>query len=597
MASKKVKFELTAVDKTKKAFDKVTKGLKGVGGVAAGAAKGIAGVGLAATGAAVGLALFTKKSFDYIDTLGKTASRTGIATDTLQAFQLAAIESGTTVEQTQKGLEKFARSIGDAGRGLKTQADIFRDLGVEIKNQDGSLRTYEEILFDVADGLGQLGSEAERATALANLFGRAGIQFSEIFRNGAEGLDDFIDRANRLGIILDRNTIKNVEKFNDTVSVIQLQIKAITNNITAAFVPALQKIAEDIGVLITPTENAGNAFEAMGKTIAISVLTAIKTAIIAIDNFVDTVQLKFNEFAQSKIGKQIFGDIFTEEEKARVEFEKLRRYYSALFELFQQQDLGGAILPENFPQRARDIYEEMVRVRDVLLEMNSEINGTDIAKSPALLYIEELIQAVKDGGSVFDEFFESLNSGLTDNLSPLETFVNGLTDTKKQLDAIAVSSMKKFEDSIVEGLKTGKLAFKDFAASVVEQLIRVAIQQLIISKLVNPFRDFIGGENLKNYYNNFFNAADNIMSMDGGGYTGMGARAGGIDGKGGFPAILHPNETVIDHTKGQGMGATVNFNISTVDAAGFDQLLASRKGLITQIINNAMNNQGKMGII
>jgi hypothetical protein len=45
------------------------------------------------------------------------------------------------------------------------------------------------------------------------------------------------------------------------------------------------------------------------------------------------------------------------------------------------------------------------------------------------------------------------------------------------------------------------------------------------------------------------------------------------------------------------MGATVNFNINTVDAAGFDQLLVQRKGTITQIINNAMNNQGKMGIV
>ena len=78
----------------------------------------------------------------------------------------------------------------------------------------------------------------------------------------------------------------------------------------------------------------------------------------------------------------------------------------------------------------------------------------------------------------------------------------------------------------------------------------------------------------------------------------MGARAGGVDGKGGFPAILHPNETVIDHTKGQTVGgATVNFNISTVDAEGFDDLLVSRKGLITSIINNAMNTQGKMGIV
>lgn len=38
-------------------------------------------------------------------------------------------------------------------------------------------------------------------------------------------------------------------------------------------------------------------------------------------------------------------------------------------------------------------------------------------------------------------------------------------------------------------------------------------------------------------------------SFDGGGFTGYGVRSGGIDGRGGFPAILHPNETVVDHTK------------------------------------------------
>jgi hypothetical protein len=39
------------------------------------------------------------------------------------------------------------------------------------------------------------------------------------------------------------------------------------------------------------------------------------------------------------------------------------------------------------------------------------------------------------------------------------------------------------------------------------------------------------------------------LSFAGGGYTGSAPRAGGIDGQGGFPAILHPQETVIDHTR------------------------------------------------
>ena len=54
-------------------------------------------------------------------------------------------------------------------------------------------------------------------------------------------------------------------------------------------------------------------------------------------------------------------------------------------------------------------------------------------------------------------------------------------------------------------------------------------------------------------------------SFEGGGFTGMGARSGGIDGRGGFLATLHPNESVIDHTKGQGAGITV---INNVDARG-----------------------------
>jgi len=54
-------------------------------------------------------------------------------------------------------------------------------------------------------------------------------------------------------------------------------------------------------------------------------------------------------------------------------------------------------------------------------------------------------------------------------------------------------------------------------------------------------------------------------SFEGGGFTGMGARSGGIDGRGGFPAILHPNETVIDHTRGQGQGITI---INNIDASG-----------------------------
>jgi len=97
-----------------------------------------------------------------------------------------------------------------------------------------------------------------------------------------------------------------------------------------------------------------------------------------------------------------------------------------------------------------------------------------------------------------------------------------------------------------------------------------------------------------------------MKSFDGGGFTGTGTRSGGVDGKGGFMAVMHPNETVIDHTKGQKAGGVVentivnntdvNFTIVANDTAGFDNLLSERRGLIMGMINEAMNDRGQRGL-
>ncbi len=582
MASKKIQFKLTAVDKTKAAFDKVSKSLKTVVGGAMKAAKLIGGIGLAAVGAAAGLAILVKKSFEYIDTLGKTASRTGIATDTLQAFQLAAVESGSTIEQTQKGLEKFARSIGDAGRGLKTQADIFKDLDVDLKNTDGTLRTFEEILNDTADGLMGLGSEAERATVLANLFGRAGLQFSEVFRGGSDQIKDFTKRANELGIILSDKTIKNVEQFNDSMSVVKLQLGAVKNQIFAAFVPALQAISEKLSATLKDANSTAGGFNQLGIEMAVGFMEGFKSFVSATAGFLDKIALFGNSisgtFAAMRVGLAHINKSLTQM-KVMAGFSQFKK------------DLVDAKIEI---VRANHAIEDLAAQRENLGKLSEAAEGFGST-------MDELIQSIKDGGVDFEKFLLKNQQGLQNNLDALESFKAGITGKdglKNALDNVAIGSMKKFEDTIIDGLKNGKFAFKDFATYVVEQLVRVAIQQLIVARLVDPFRALFGfTSSSTSTPTSSSGGGGKLFYGDGGGFTGTGARALGVDGKGGFPAILHPNETVVDHTKGQGMGATVNFNISTVDAASFDELLASRKGLITSIINNAMNNQGKMGVV
>ena len=199
----------------------------------------------------------------------------------------------------------------------------------------------------------------------------------------------------------------------------------------------------------------------------------------------------------------------------------------------------------------------------------------------------------------FQKFIKSAEEGYSD-------FATNIKTMQEELQGVFKKSYDGLTQLTMDFLEKGKASFKDYATSVVRELIRIAVQKLVIDRMFASFGSSISKIRDRAIATNEYNSlTDNDTLFDsvyeGGGFTGFGSRTGGIDGRGGFPAILHPNETVIDHTKSQiqqvQAAPTVNFNISTVDAAGFDQLLASRKGLITSIINNAMNNQGKMGIV
>ena len=58
-----------------------------------------------------------------------------------------------------------------------------------------------------------------------------------------------------------------------------------------------------------------------------------------------------------------------------------------------------------------------------------------------------------------------------------------------------------------------------------------------------------------------------------------------------------PSNVVPNSKLGSSQPVTVNFNINTVDARGFNELLVNSRGVIVNIINSAMNEKGKMAIV
>jgi hypothetical protein len=570
MAKKKIDFILSAVNNTKKSFDVVTSGLGKMAGVAGSATKGVAAVGLAAVGTATALAVLVDKSFQTVDAIGKTSTQTGIATDTLQAFHLAARESGTTIEGANTALIKFARTIGDADKGLKTQADIFKDLGINLRDTSGDMRSFDDILADTAKGISSMGSQSERASALAGLFGRQGVILTGAIKDLSEkGLDKFIERAKDLGVVLSDKVIRRTEEFNDAIGVIKMQLGSFVNNITTSFLPVFEKMQTAIAGFITEAIDEAGGMDQLGMDIANGIIEALASA-------VETMGL----FADSTINMA---------SRSKVALAKLSNGYLALrVTILKTKNLLG------------DYDDELKTVTDAIYENNIAIvfgeqkttkygDAATLTAGKMRSYKMTLDDAA-DGTDAVVVATDELTTKLVNIGSPLQVFIASLgkDGLAKTIETTTVGAMRKFEDSIVETIKTGKLSFKGFADYVIEQMLRIAIQQMITKRITGSFESF------------FADFGSMFGSGEGGAFTGSGNRSGGMDGRGGFPMMVHPNETVVDHTKGQSLGGgstTVNFNISTVDAAGFDDLLQSRKGLITQIINNSMNKQGKMGIL
>ncbi|MEQ5793118.1 hypothetical protein LZ686_00520 [Paracoccus sp. NFXS7] len=110
-------------------------------------------------------------------------------------------------------------------------------------------------------------------------------------------------------------------------------------------------------------------------------------------------------------------------------------------------------------------------------------------------------------------------------------------------------------ESLREGLAQ---VLKGIAADILNSGIRSAIAGQFSGGGggFNPFaligNVFSGGDALSNGLRGA--GLNPVGSWDGGGFTWSGPRSGGIDGKGGQLGILHPNETVLDHTRGQGAG-------------------------------------------
>ena len=245
------------------------------------------------------------------------------------------------------------------------------------------------------------------------------------------------------------------------------------------------------------------------------------------------------------------------------------------------------------------IEEEFVNTNLVLEEFEHELSvAVPSAVSKVKSKFEDLNQTALENlrikmANIKDSIAEGLNAGIT-------RFSNSLARAVILGEDLGKSFKRMVQDALVNTL-----------ALLIEVVIRMGIQKILGIDLEKiDLRRLNTEKKITSEKKKQVALQALLLMMGGGGGGGSGIpffdKGGAVSkdkpivvGERG-PELFIPNSTgqITQSARGTGGGSVnVNFNINTVDASGFDELLARSRGTITQIINNAVNERGREALI
>lgn len=194
----------------------------------------------------VGLAFLGKKVADFVletiemaDALKHNAERLGLTTDELQKYQYVADVTGVSAQQAAVGLRFFNRAVGEAALGTKSATKVFAELGIAVRGADGQVRPTDELLFEFADKLKDVKSEAIRTALAMRTLGRGGASMLPMLQNGSAELRKYFKDIEELGGGFNETFVEQAHEVDYSIRRLKLGWRSIRVALVTELLPAL----------------------------------------------------------------------------------------------------------------------------------------------------------------------------------------------------------------------------------------------------------------------------------------------------------------------------------------------------------------------
>ena len=468
----------------------------------------------------IGLVRDTLRATAQLDNLSKLA---GISVERFQELAIGVRQFGVEQDKLADILKDVNDKFGDYMQtGAGPLADFFEKIAPQVGLTAAQFAdlSSEQKLGAYIDALRRANVAQDDMTFYMEALANDATILVGAFEDNAAAMQEMIDKAREMGIILDEQAIAKAKEAN---AQFDLMTTVIGQNLKTAII--------ELGpILVTVTEQIAN-------------LTS------AVRSFFEPI-IEFNRMS---------GD--------------LDAAANRLFQNRPPATLPTTVIdgPPSLGPPGSMTLEEAFNAR-----MQQAINRAMI-ENPAGFSPADPSPGFQPPGGILRPPMrpEGLTKPLQDTAAAARTVSSALADVsdnaanvQTSLNSIGMAAKNAFVN-FVTGASTAKQALSQLASSMAAMFAERA------------FMSLFGGFS-------FFRAP----SFAGGGYTGSGPRSGGMDGRGGFPAILHPNETVVDHTRG-GAGGMVRVIVE--EAPGFaTRVRTEAQGVAVQVVQAGIQQYDRL---
>jgi lambda family phage tail tape measure protein len=433
-----------------------------------------------------------------------------------------------------QGLQKFVTALNEL-EGSKT----FEKLGTPLEQLNIKLLKAKDIL----QGLGKAQSALKAAGLDKDSLGKVSDEYQQI-SNGIEDVTKYITDLNRQVEESD-----GITTFTEYWKELMEEVRTSADK-TANGEQALIRLKEELANGTISLENYNIA------------LTSVNEELDKTDKALARAQSKSADFiAELEYGSK----------DAQLEFNKLN---------MNPLERQVASLKNTMSRDLAQVIAEIERARTPAnsAEITAEIEKVKKASEDAFKSQAEYLKKTRTQQRSFSFGWQQA----------FDDYVDAATNAGKQAGDIFAKTTQGMEDAIVDFAKTGKFEWKGFVSSIVEELLRAQVKQLIASTFGGLG---LGGGQSKS------NTGSGLLGL--GGLFGFLADGGPalankpyIVGERG-PELFVPNTTgtVVPNEALGGSGTYVTYNINAVDAMSFKQMVARDPSFIY-----AVSQQGAKAI-